>query len=81
MTSTEKTLERIERQLKSLVGELQNATRALVGINDVLRESNRARDKWARTVVDVLEDAKEGTDADEDGVRNREGQSGQGGAG
>jgi hypothetical protein len=67
MSSTEKILERIERQLKALVGELQNATRALVGIHDVLKESNRGRDRWARAVVDVFEEAKGETSADPDG--------------
>jgi hypothetical protein len=62
-----RTLDRIERQLKSIGGDLHTVAHALLGIYEVLKESNRARDKWARAVVDVFEDAKEGQNADEDG--------------
>ncbi len=64
MKETVRVLERIDRHLKAIGGDLETISRALLGIYEVLKESNRARDKWARTVVDVLEDAKEGTDAD-----------------
>ncbi|WP_372663658.1 hypothetical protein [Amycolatopsis kentuckyensis] len=66
MNETKKVLERIERHLKAISSELYTTSRALLGIYEMLKESNRARDKWARTVVDVLEDAKEGTNVDED---------------
>lgn len=67
MRETVKVLERIDKHLKAINGELFTVARALLGIHEVLKQSNRDRDRWARTVVDVLEDAKEGTNADEDG--------------
>jgi hypothetical protein len=65
--SSDRTLERIERQLKAIGSELQSVVRALVGIQEVFKENNRARDRWARAVVQVLEDAREETNADADG--------------
>jgi hypothetical protein len=56
----------VATSLHVLSTDLRSVTHALVGIHEALKDSNRARDKWARAVVDVLEEAKEGTESDED---------------
>lgn len=57
----------IATNLHILSTDLRSATHVLVGIHEALKDSNRARDKWARAVVDVLEEAKQGTENVEDG--------------
>ncbi|MBB1153473.1 hypothetical protein [Amycolatopsis dendrobii] len=64
LADIERHTEAIAEHLRSLNGGLVAATRALVSIGDALRDSNVARDRWARAVVHVLEDAKGAGGAD-----------------